>query len=251
MPPPQVGNGVLEGVPAPRWGDAPSPGGQPVPRGGDPKAGAFPHKLWLSACSSAIVSAMKRIFLPLLTGMWLLNAGIASAHPLADKARAIEEQALLLQQRMGAPEGTQLTWGQQMAADDMNRLATAAGTAASALAPDDVDLEDVRKEVTELQVAGNRVRMTLSVANLDEEGRKIGENMVGQVKEFEESALAERTERYSRRVSSSRPSVGLGVGFGSYWGSPWGYPGYWSSPFFYRGFGVRSGFGFGRGFRCR
>ena len=196
---------------------------------------------------------MKRVALSVIAGALLLTASNAIAHPLAEKARAIEEQARLLQQRMAPPEGGQLTWGQQMAADDMNRLVTAAAAAAQALQPEDVELGDVRSQVTELQVAGNRVRMTLDVAYLDEEGRKIAQNLVSQVKEVEQQAVAERNERYSRRVSVSRPSVGIGLGFGSYWGSPWGwgYPGYygWRSPFIYRGFGIRSGWG--RGIRCR
>jgi hypothetical protein len=218
---------------------------------------------------------MKRIVLSLITGMLIVTASTSAfAHPLADKAKAIEEQARLLQQKMAAPAGAQLTWGQQMAADDMNRLVNAASAAYQALAPEDAEIENAKAQVTELQVAGNRVRMTMAVANLDEEGRKVGESLLGQIKELEQNAVAERDDRYARRTVYSRPSVGIGLGFGNYWGggwgSPWGFNSGWGYPGYYGigrgfgypigisryGYGVRSGFGVGigggrRGFRCR
>ncbi len=204
---------------------------------------------------------MKRIAFSVVASVLLCSPLAAFSHPLADKARAIEEQARLLHQRMAPAQGTQLSWGQQMAYDDMNRLVAASTAAQSALQPDDAELAGTRAQVTELQVAGNRVRMTLSVANLDDEGRKIGEQMVAQIKEFEQEVAQDREQgrvaRSNRReYYSSRPSVSLGLGFGNYWGSPWGwgYPGFGSGlgfgyPAFYRG-GFYGG-GFNRGGRCR
>ncbi len=183
--------------------------------------------------------------LKILLSLGLLTSG-AFAHPLADQAKAIEEQALVLRQRMGA-ENANLSWGQKMALDDMTRLATAAGTVRQALQPDDIDWESSRATLMEMQVAGNRVRMSLPVSTLDQEGQTLGQQMVVQVQEVDKAARSERDERFARRVSDSRPTFAIGVG--SYWGSPWrgfgGFGGYY--PGWYGGIG-----GFGRGFgRCR
>lgn len=171
------------------------------------------------------------------------------AHPLADQAKAIEEQALNLRLRMG-PDNPNLTWGQKMALDDMTRLANAASAARQAMTPDDIDWDSTRGAMMELQVAGNRVRMSLPVAALDAEGQSVGQQMVTQVQEIDRSARGERDQHFNRQVVSSRPSVSFGLGFGNYWGSPWRgygwgggfYPGFY--PAYFGGYG-----GFGR--RCR
>lgn len=164
-----------------------------------------------------------------------LLTATCTAHPLASEAKAIEEQALVLRQKMG-PENPNLTWGQKMALDDMGRLATAASAARQALEPEEVNWEGTRSAIMELEVAGNRVRMSLPVSTLDEEAQKIGQQMVAQVTEVDKAARGERDENFSRQVAGSRPSVGFGVGFGSYWGNS------------YRGYGPYGGYGYGLGF---
>lgn len=170
-----------------------------------------------------------------------LLTSTALAHPLAGEARAIEEQALVLRQKMG-PENPNLSWGQKMAVEDMGRLATAAAAARQALEPEDIDWENTRGAFMELEVASNRVRMSLPVSTLDEEGQKIGQQMVAQVEEVDKAARGQRDENFSRQVAGSRPSVGFGVGFGSYWGRPW-YGGGWGVgyPLFFGGGGARWG----------
>jgi len=176
-----------------------------------------------------------------------LLTSAALAHPLAGEAKAIEEQALVLRQKMG-PDNPNLTWGQKMAVDDMGRLATAASAARQALEPEDIDWENTRGAFMELEVASNRVRMSLPVSTLDEEGQKLGQQMVAQVDEVDKAARGQRDENFNRQVASSRPSIGFGVGFGNYWGSPWygGYRGWGGGigfPIFYGGGGYRG--------RCR
>lgn len=196
----------------------------------------------------------------------------ALAHPLADKAQVIAEQAHTLQSRMGPAPGTTLSWGQQMALDDITRLAAAADAARSALKPDDVNLADVRPLITELQVAGNRVRMTLPVARLDEDGRKIGEGLMVQVQELELQALAARAEgvseaeqQVSQNSGATQVNVGLGInpyGYGYGYGlGLWGYPyygygyGFGYNPYGYTLFGSRpywgsygAGYGYSHGY---
>jgi hypothetical protein len=100
-----------------------------------------------------------------------LLTSTALAHPLAGEARAIEEQALVLRQKMG-PDNPSLSWGQKMAVDDMSRLATAASAVRQATESEEVDWENSRAAFMELEVASNRVRMSLPVSTLDAEAQK-------------------------------------------------------------------------------
>ncbi len=189
-----------------------------------------------------------RAFL-LYTGVMRLNSllclclltSTAMAHPLASEAKAIEEQALVLRQKMG-PDNPSLTWGQKMALDDMGRLATAASAARQVLEPEDVDWENTRSTFMELEVASNRVRMSLPVSTLDEEAQKVGQQMVAQVEEVDKAARDQRDDNFNRQVAGSRPSVGFGVGFGNYWGRPWYGGGFGLGyPLFFGGGGARWG----------
>ena len=111
----------------------------------------------------------------------------------------------MLRQRMG-PDNPNLSWGQKMAVDDMGRLATAASAARQALEPDEIDWENTRGAFMELEVASNRVRMSLPVSTLDEEGQKLGQQMVAQVDEVDKAARGQRDENFNRQVANSRPS---------------------------------------------
>lgn len=167
-----------------------------------------------------------------------LLTATAIAHPLAGEAKAIEEQALVLRQKMD-PDNPNLTWGQKMAVDDMGRLATAASAVRQVLEPEEVDWESTRGAFMELGVASNRVRMSLPVSTLDEEGQKLGQQMIVQADEVDKSARGERDENFGRQVASSRPNIGFGIGFGNYWGRPWyggGFPTFFGAGV-YRGWG--------------
>ncbi|MBT9583381.1 hypothetical protein IV102_08525 [bacterium] len=174
----------------------------------------------------------------------LLLTSTGWAHPLADQAKAIEEQSLVLRQRMG-PDNPNLTWGQKMALDDITRLASAASAARQALTPEDVDWDSCRATLVEMQVAGNRVRMSLPVSVLDSEGQTLGQQMVLQVQEIDKEARAERDQHFDRQVASARPSISFGLGFGNYWGSPWRSYGYGFGGGCYPGYfgGYRGGYG--------
>ncbi len=130
-------------------------------------------------------------------------------------------------------------------------LERAASAARQALEPEDVDWENTRGAFMELEVASNRVRMSLPVSTLDEEAQKLGQQMVAQVDEVDKAARGQRDENFNRQVVSSRPTIGFGVGFGNYWGRPYyggfgGYGGGIGFPIFFGGGGYR-----GFGGRCR
>lgn len=176
---------------------------------------------------------------------WGALASGLLAHPLAQQARAVEEQATLLRQRMDAGHG-EMTWGQTMAADDMARLASAAAVVRQVLEPDDIDWDATRAAMMELAVAGNRVRMSLAVSTLDPEAQKLGQQLVSLVQDIDKGARSERDFQFEQQVAQTRPTFGFGVGLGSYWGpGTWGYP--------WRAYGFGAGFypTFYRGRRCR
>lgn len=158
------------------------------------------------------------------TGLW--------AHPLAQQARAAEEQATLLRQKMDT-SNSEMTWGQRMAAEDMARLAASAASVRQALEPDDIDWEATRPAFMEMAVAGNRVRMSLAVSTLDSEGQTLGQQLVTLVQELDKNARGERDIQFEQQVAQTRPTFGIGFGLGSYWG-----PGCWSYPWRTYGFGA-------------
>ena len=170
----------------------------------------------------------------------------AWAGVLGDKTRAIQSAAALLEQRMTATAANNsLTWGQQLALDDMQRLNKAAAAFSQALGADD-DTDAATSQWSEFQTAASRVRMTLQISNLDAEAQQVGQNLLTQLKEIESERTAEREARLSRSYAASRPSVGFGLGVGSYWGPGWGWGGGWGWPY-YGGLGFNRGF-IGRGF---
>ena len=154
--------------------------------------------------------------------LFLLLSSAAWAHPLSDKARAIEEMARLLEQRMTVGSEP-LTWGQQMALEDMKALAQAAGQARVALEPD-LELEQVRTQLGALQLAANRVRLSGCVARLDDEGMKLCTALVGQIKEVEEALILECGRLQDRQLAARRPVMGFSLGFGyPAWNYGWPY----------------------------
>lgn len=172
-----------------------------------------------------------RRFLVMLCLTW---SGAVAAHPLADQARAVQEQAQALAARMGSSSLT-LSWGQNMALQDMTRLVTAAAAARQVLEPDEVDWEGSRDVLNELAVAGNRAHTSLSVAGFDQEGATLADQVITQVQQLDAQIRQERAANFERQLTSQRPQptfsfgLGLGLGFGRY--PAWG----WGRPMFYRG----------------
>lgn len=156
---------------------------------------------------------MKKLLLVFL----ILLPRVAWGHPLSERAQAIAEMAQVLEQHMS--NGTEaLTWGQQMALDDMRALSLVARQAREALEPD-LELEQVRTQLSALQLAGSRVRLSSCVGRLDPDGVKLSQALVGQLKELEESLIQERSRLQDRQIAAARQIPAFSVGFGYPW---WG-----------------------------
>lgn len=149
---------------------------------------------------------------------------------------ATATRALALQAR---PAGATLTWGQNLAAEDLERLAKAADAFDGAVnSKKEVSFADAQAMVTEMQTAATRVQNTVSISALDAPSQGQALALVAQVKGIAEGfsmarKAAEQQVAAARNRSYYRPRFGFGVGYGSYWGRPyWGYPGYgWGRPY--------------------
>ncbi|MEW6277178.1 MAG: hypothetical protein AB1758_01045 [Candidatus Eremiobacterota bacterium] len=181
-----------------------------------------------------------RTFLAILA-LNLLMAFPARAETISEQAMAIETEALSLRERMGgggsfgAATGTQLTWGQQVAAEDMERLTRAAESLRTALPARSLD--DVHTQLTELRVAAGRVRGSLVVANLDEEGQRRAQALLARVEGVNDTVAELRRQEEERRAYAYGPRFTIGIGFGFgyrpcgwYPYYPYGYPGWGCRP---------------------
>lgn len=140
---------------------------------------------------------------------------------------ATASQALAL---LARPSGATLTWGQDLAAQDLERLARAAEAyEATAKSQEEVSLADLQARVTELQTAATRVHNTVTISVLDAAGQQQAQGLVTQVKGVAEGfARARKAAEAQIAAARSRDDYGprVSFGFGSYWGYPgWGYPG--------------------------
>lgn len=193
-----------------------------------------------------MLAMLKRLFLILV----LTAALPAAADPLQDTVTALGQQSAALAQQM-RPAGVNLTWGQDIAAQDMNRLAQAAA-AVQGLFTDDEEhtYDDLAPLVSELQVAATRVKSSAPISVLDDVQQQQALGLVDKAQLVKVEVDAARRAAEERRAAQRAAyNSSFGFGFGTGWGwpgyygggwGPWGYPGYgWGSRF-----GV--GFGFGR-----
>jgi hypothetical protein len=166
----------------------------------------------------------------------------ALADSLQDSVETIQRNTALLVARV-RPEGATLTWGQDLAAQDMERLARAA----AAIQPDQADdMESLAPLVNEMSSAATRVRSTASISALDEAGQALALATVDEIKLLQkvvsEARQIEERQYYARDRYYGRPSFSLGFGFGGWYpyGYPYGYGGWYPYPVgIYRNCGVR------------
>ncbi len=160
----------------------------------------------------------------------------ALADSLQDSVDTIQRNTALLAARM-RPEGVTLTWGQDLAAQDMDRLAKAA----QAIHPGQ-DLVTVAPLINEMATAATRVRSTASISTLDSDGQALAMATVDECKLLQKTVSEARSveeDRLSRRYYDYGPRFSVGFGFGG-WGFPYGYGGWYPYPVgIYRSCGVR------------
>lgn len=163
----------------------------------------------------------------------------ALADSLQDSLDTIQRNTTLLASRV-RPEGVTLTWGQDLAAQDIERLAQAAAAIKPGAAE---DIGALAPLVNEMATAATRVRSTTSISALDEEGQALALATVDEIKLLQKVVSAQREvaeQRYANRYNAPRFSIGLGLGFGG-WGYPYGWGGGWY-PYpvgIYRPYGIR------------
>ncbi|GMU58198.1 MAG: hypothetical protein AMXMBFR33_73440 [Candidatus Xenobia bacterium] len=151
----------------------------------------------------------------------LILAPPVRADDFQDALGTIQRNASLLAAR-ARPEGVTLTWGQDLAAQDLERLAQAA----SAIKIDQVeDLLDVGPQINELGTAATRVRSTASISVLDAEGQQLALATVEEAKRLQKEVNAARNEVEDRlaRYRDYGPRFGLGLGYGGWGWNRWGY----------------------------
>ncbi len=151
----------------------------------------------------------------------LILALPAWADDFQDALGTIQRNASLLAAR-ARPEGVTLTWGQDLAAQDLERLAQAA----SAIEISQVeDLLDVGPQINELGTAATRVRSTASISVLDAEGQQLALTTVEEAKRLQKQVNAARNEVEDRlaRYRDYGPRFGLGLGYGGWGWNRWGY----------------------------
>lgn len=181
-----------------------------------------------------------------LVGALVLSA--AAEDPFQGRIQAIERAARVLTQ---APTNTAdpLTWGQNLAREDLVRLGDAAEALRKRIDEGEEDLDEMATEFQEYQVAAHRVKMSLSLARVEGEAQTFSQGLAQQMDEVEKMVAEQRQREEQARIArAARNTYYSNIG----WGSPWGIG--FGSPW---GWGMRSGFGFGLGWgrswgrRCR
>lgn len=177
-----------------------------------------------------------RLFLCLL-----VVAVPALADSLQDSLDTIQRNTALLAARV-RPEGVTLTWGQDLAAQDIERMNQAALAIQAGAAE---DMGTLGPLVNELSTAATRVRSTASISALDADGQALALATVDEIKLLQKVVSQARQveeQRYATRSRSYGPSFSLGFGFGGWYpyGYPFGYGGWYPYPVgIYRPCGVR------------
>lgn len=170
----------------------------------------------------------------------LVLAVPALADTVQDSLSTIQRNTALLAARV-RPEGVTLTWGQDLAAQDIERL----NQAAQAIDLEQTeDIAALTPLINELSTAATRVRSTAGISVLDETGQALALATVDEAKLLQKVVSEARQiqeQRYANRNSYGYgPSFSLGFGFGGWypWSYPYGYGG-WYPVGIYRPYGIR------------
>lgn len=170
-----------------------------------------------------------------------LSAFAWAEDPFGGKIHAIENaaRALMVQSHV-TPDQAPLTWGQQMAAEDLKALMETSSVLRQRLDEGEEDLGELNDQLKPMLAASNRVKISLPLARVDTEGQVISTGLTHQLKEVDQLLAQRREEEEKARLAwRNRPVIQPSFGWGLGWGS-----GGW-------GFG-RGGWGFGRGWGwCR
>lgn len=155
------------------------------------------------------------------------------ADSFQDSLSTIQRNTALLVAR-ARPEGVSLTWGQDLAAQDLERLDKAVRAIPSDPGEDVLALAPL---VNEMSTAATRVRSTTTLALLDAEGQALALATVDEIKLLQKAVSQAREnveDRLARRYDYG-PRFSFGLGFGGWYP----YRGWAPWPVIYRPCGVR------------
>jgi hypothetical protein len=157
--------------------------------------------------------------------LFVLSTLAWAEDPFGGKIHSIESAArALVVQSTPATGQEPLTWGQQMAADDLKGLADAASALRLRLDEGEEDLGELDSQLKPMLVASNRVKISLPLARTDAEGQVILTGLTNQLKEVDQLLAQRREEEEKARLAwRSRPVIQPSIGWGWGWGSGWGW----------------------------
>lgn len=183
-----------------------------------------------------------------LVSFFLLTFPALAEDPFLGRIHAIESAARALATHssqvapsiQGSSSPIRLSWGQQLASEDLKVLSDKARDLRSKIDEGKGDLEQLDPEIRALVAAMAKVRISLSTAKLDGDGQAISSGLLVQMNEVEqtldrsqsqspESKIVVRQSRnpYSGYPDWGDPYFGWGTPFGNPWGwngpNPWGY----------------------------
>jgi hypothetical protein len=213
----------------------------------------------------ATVKSWLKIFAA--TSLLLASAQTVFADPLGGRSQIIERNAKELLIKMNPnyvfeappvenPNGdiinptvptpktlVPLSWGQKMAADDMERLFKSAHELTLMVEDGEEDFNTLQPKIAQVQSAASQVKVTLPIANLEGEAQVVGQGLLSSVEELSNVAKAEREAQEEQRKQAQQMRNRYYAGYA--------YPGYYSSPFWSLnfGFGNRYGYGYNSGYR--
>jgi hypothetical protein len=214
-----------------------------------------------------------------LTGLLLVGAQAAFADPLGGRIQIIERNAKELLLKMNpnyvfesAPQenphgdiinpvpapvnkpAVPLSWGQKMAADDMERLYKSAHELVLMIEDGEEDFNTLQPKLAQVQSAASQVKVSLPISNLEGDAQVISQGLLASVQELATVAKAEREAQEEKRKIAQDMRNRYYSGYSGY-----NAPGYFYSPFwslnygFGNRYGYNFGYGYGRGYRrgCR
>jgi hypothetical protein len=155
--------------------------------------------------------------------MVFLLTGWVWAHPLAESARALGDSARVLQARLGNSPA-QLSWGEQMASQDLLAVEQAGQALALQLEAEALDWDGSWLAVQQLQSAATRWKMSRTMLTWGQEEQLVGDGLLASAQQLEQRFKLERQAEFERRIDAGRPQPvwrsnwNWGWGWGS-WGA--------------------------------
>ncbi len=190
-----------------------------------------------------------------LISSWLLTCPAVAEDPFLGRIHSIESAAQALATHssqvvpsmQGSTSPVKLSWGQQLASEDLRVLADKAKDLRSKIDAGKDDLDELDPQIRALVAAISKVRISLNTAKLDGDGQIISVALLGQMSEVEQTLERARSQAQETKIVLSQPRY-QGTGYPEWgdpyygWGTPLGNPWGWNGP---NPWGYRNNWGYG------